>query len=226
MNKIIAYIRVSTDTQNVENQKLKILEYAQFHKINIHDFVSMEISTRKNEKDRKIDALKEMLNEGDTLIVTELSRLGRNMLQVLNLIEYFNQKSVKIIFVNQPELSTAGKNDAISKLLLSIYGYFAESEREIISIRTKQGLEAAKARGKKLGRPKGSTGFSKLDGKEDIIKEELGFGISLVSIGKKLKCHVPTLRSFIATRIPDYNDVTKKITMQVELAKQKASLSA
>jgi len=196
---------VSTDTQNVENQKLKILEYAQLNKIQIDEFVSIEISTRKSQKERKIEDLKEMLQEGDTLIVTELSRLGRNMLQVLNLIEYFNNTGVKIIFTNQPELSTAGKNDAISKLLLSIYGYFAEAEREIISSRTKQGLERAKQNGKSLGRPKGSTGFSKLDGYEKQIAEMLDNGFRKSHILKELArigCPVtrPALNSFLESR--------------------------
>ena len=143
----IGYIRVSTDTQNLQNQKHKILEYAQSHKLMIDEFVEIEISSKKDQKKRLIEDLKHKLKKDDTLIVTELSRLGRNMLEILNLIEYFNQKEVKLIFVNQPELST-NQNNSLSKLLFSIYSYFAETEREIISERTKQGLAAAKAKGK------------------------------------------------------------------------------
>jgi DNA invertase Pin-like site-specific DNA recombinase len=199
-NKIIGYIRVSTDNQSVENQKLKILEYAQLNKIAIEEFVSIEISTRKNQKQRKIDFLKEMLKEGDTLIVTELSRLGRNMLEILNLIEYFNSTGVKIIFTNQPELSTAGKNDALSTLLLSIYGYFAEAEREIISTRTKQGLDKARKNGKKLGRPKGTTGFSKLDGREEEIAGLIDKGLNNTAISKMLEISRPALNTFLKSR--------------------------
>ena len=86
-------------------------------------------------------------------LVAELSRLGREMLQVLNIINSLSAKGVKITFVRQPELSTTGTH---GKLLLAIYSYFAESEREFISVRVKQGLAAAKAKGVKLGRPKGS----------------------------------------------------------------------
>lgn len=200
MPKVIAYIRVSTDTQSVQNQKLKILEYAQANKITIDDFVSIEVSTRKSAKDRKINDIKEMLKENDTLVVTELSRLGRNMLEILNLIEYFNKNGIKIIFTNQPELSTTGKNDALSSLLFSIYGYFAEAEREIISTRTKQGLEKAKASGKTLGRPKGSTGFSKLDGREQEILELLQDGANKSYMARKLKVSIPCLNSFIKSR--------------------------
>lgn len=151
---IIGYIRVSTDTQNLQNQKHKILEYAQLKKIIIDEFLEIEISSKKNQSDRLIDNIFEKLNSGDTVVFTELSRLGRNMLEILNLIERFNKANIKLIFVNQPELSTTD-NNALSSLLLAIYGYFAQTEREIISERTKQGLKVAKANGKILGRPKG-----------------------------------------------------------------------
>ena len=146
MSKYLAYIRVSTDKQSLENQKHKILEYAYENKIKIDDFIQIEISSRKNQKDRLLDDVFLRLKDNDTLIVTELSRLGRNMLEILNLIERFNKSNIRLIFVNQPELSTA--NNALSKLLLSIYGYFAETEREIISESTKQGLAVARAKGK------------------------------------------------------------------------------
>ena len=152
---IIGYIRVSTDKQNLENQKHKILNYAQQQKIIIDEFIEVEISSKGDQKKRLIDSLFEKLKDGDTLICTELSRLGRNMLEILNLIEKFNDANIKLVFVNQPELST-NQNSALSSLLLAIYGYFAQTEREIISERTKQGLAAAKASGKKLGRPKGA----------------------------------------------------------------------
>ena len=151
----IAYIRVSTDKQNLENQKHKVLSYAHDHRLTIDEFVEIEISSKGDAKKRLIDNLFEKLKAGDTLICTELSRLGRNMLEILNLIERFNKAQIKLIFVNQPELST-NQNNALSSLLLAIYGYFAQTEREIISERTKQGLVAAKAQGKQLGRPKGA----------------------------------------------------------------------
>lgn len=152
MNKNVAYIRVSTDKQTLENQRHKILEYVHNKNIKIHNFLEIEVSSRKEQKDRLINELFETLKNGDTLIVTELSRLGRNMLEILNLVEKFNKSNIKLIFINQPELSTV--DNALSKLLYSIYGYFAETEREIISERTKQGLAVAKAKGKLLGHQK------------------------------------------------------------------------
>jgi DNA invertase Pin-like site-specific DNA recombinase len=151
--KNIGYIRVSTEQQDADKQKHLLLEYAHTQKIIIQEFISVEVSSRKSPQDRKIDLLCRTLQPGDRLLVAELSRLGRNMLETLNLIEQLSQYGVKITFVRQPELSTTGQH---AKLLLAVYSYFSEAEREFISIRTKQGLAAVQARGIKLGRPLGS----------------------------------------------------------------------
>ncbi len=199
MKKNIAYIRVSTDKQSLENQKHKILEYAYNKDIKIHKFLEIEISSRKEQKDRLIDELFETLENGDTLIVTELSRLGRNMLEILNLIERFNKSDIKLVFINQPELSTA--NNALSKLLYSIYGYFAETEREIISERTKQGLAVAKAKGKILGRQKGQQVKSKYDPYKDKIVELYTLGLSVKKIVDYIGIGTqPSLSTYIKSR--------------------------
>lgn len=202
---IIGYIRVSTDTQNLQNQKHKILEYAQSKKIIIDEFLEIEISSKKNQSDRLIDNIFEKLKSGDTVIFTELSRLGRNMLEILNLIERFNKSNIKLIFVNQPELST-NDNNALSSLLLAIYGYFAQTEREIISERTKQGLKLAKASGKILGRPKGVKNKDRvLEPFLNEIKKLLALNVPKSSILKivnnKLNKNVSisTLNHFIKT---------------------------
>ena len=121
--------------------------------------------------------LNEPLDDGDVLLVAELSRLGRNMFEVIDIINQLGENGVEVIFVRQPELSTAGPH---RKLLLAIYSYFAEAEREFISIRTKQGLAAAKASGKKLGRPKSSRDKEMvLDPYREQIKDYLTLGLSL-----------------------------------------------
>jgi len=178
----LGYIRVSTDKQDNEKQKYLILEHAHANNYKIDEFVEVEESSRKTEKERKITELKEKLNAQDTLVVAELSRLGRNMLDVMNLIQELNDRSVKLIFIRQPELSTF--NNAHSKLLLAIYSYFAEAEREFISMRTVQGLAAAKASGKKLGRKKGQQVSSKYDLYHEKIKTLLLKNISISSIHK------------------------------------------
>ena len=149
----VGYIRVSTDEQDLSKQKHLLLEFAQQQRLIIDQFIEAEVSSRKTPKERRIEELLGLLKAGDHLLVAELSRLGRNMLETLNIITTLSDRGIKITFVRQPELSTSG---AHGKLLLAIYSYFAESERDYISLRTKQGLAAARASGKLLGRPKGS----------------------------------------------------------------------
>ena len=151
--KVIGYIRVSSDKQDLQKQEHLLFKYAQQHNLQIDEFVKVEISSRKDIKERRIDELLKRLDAGDVLLVAELSRLGRNMFGVINIFNELSENGVEIVFVRQPELSTGGPH---RKRLLAIYSYFAEAEREFISIRTKQGLAAVRASGKKLGRPKGS----------------------------------------------------------------------
>ncbi len=179
--RVYSYIRVSTQDQNTKTQKHELLEYANRHKIHIDEFITVEVSSRKSQEQRKIDYLKDSLNKGDTIIVTELSRLARSMIEILNLIEYFKDNNIKIIFTKQPELSTT-KDNALQSLLFSIYGYFAETERELLSQRVKGGMARAKAEGKPIGRKKGSFGSSKLDLHKEKIQELRGYGLSFQKI--------------------------------------------
>jgi DNA invertase Pin-like site-specific DNA recombinase len=174
---VIGYIRVSTEEQDLQKQEHLLLKYAQQQGMQVSDFIRIEISSRRNTSERRIDELLERLNKGDVLLVAELSRLGRNMFEVINIINQLGDNGVKIVFVRQPELSTAGPH---RKLLLAIYSYFAEAERDFISVRTKQGLAAARANGKQLGRPKGSRDKERvLDPYRKQIKEYLQLNIPL-----------------------------------------------
>ena len=180
--KVIGYIRVSTDKQDLEKQRHLLLDYAQRNQLQVNKFIHAEASSRKDTKDRRIDELLTKLTKGDMLLVAELSRLGRNMLETLNIINELSQNGVSIVFIRQPELSTIGTH---TKLLLAIYSYFAEVEREYISMRTKQGLAAARAKGKLLGRPKGSRSKNHiLDPYREQIKEYLQMDLNLASIMK------------------------------------------
>lgn len=177
---VIGYIRVSSDKQDLQKQEHLLLKYAQRHDLKITEFINIEISSRKGTKERRIDELLDRLNENDILLVAELSRLGRNMFEVISIINQLSEKGTEVIFIRQPELSTAGPH---RKLLLAIYSYFAEAEREFISMRTKQGLAAAKASGTKLGRPKGSRDKDRvLDAYREEMKEYLELGLSLSRI--------------------------------------------
>jgi DNA invertase Pin-like site-specific DNA recombinase len=187
---IIGYIRVSKDDQDLNKQRHLLLEYSHHHKLLIDEFIEIEISSRRNQTERRITELMTKLNDGDLLLVAELSRLGCNMLETLNIIHELTEKGVKIIFIRQPELSTTGSH---TSLLLAIYSYFAETEREFISIRTKQGLAAAKAQGKHLGRPKGSRNQSRpLDVHREQMQGYLQDGLSIASIRKLINKQLKT----------------------------------
>ena len=211
---IIAYTRVSTDKQDQINQEYLILKYCQDKSLKLNETIKVEMSTRKNEELRRINELKEKLNNNDTLIVSELSRLGRKMIDVLNLVKFFADKGVKVVFINQPELSLV--NGTMRDFMIAAYGYFAETEREFISIRTKAGLEATKKNGTKLGRPKGSIGKESICEAHRVqIYQLLQIGLPVSSIqkfinsaitDKNLHIRYTTLKYFINTHI-NMNDI-------------------
>lgn len=185
---VIGYIRVSTEAQDLDKQRHLLLEYAYQQKIQFDEFIEVEISSRKNQRERRITELIEKLQPDDVLIVAELSRLGRNMLETLNLINTLTETKIRLIFVRQPELSTTASH---AQLLLAIYSYFAQAEREFISVRTKQGLAAAKARGQQLGRPKGSRNRHRpLDPYRSQIEAYLKVGLSIEAIKKLVNEHL------------------------------------
>lgn len=179
---IVAYVRVSTNKQDTESQKIEIQEYCNRNNLKIDKMLSVEISSTKSQEKRKICELKNMLHKDDTLITTELSRLGRDMLEILNLILELNKAGVKTIFLRQSDLCS---NEKHSKLILAIYAYLAEEEKKLISQRTKSGLEKAKLNGKKLGRPHNSLN-SQYDKDIEKIKELLDKKVPIKSIWKIL----------------------------------------
>ena len=101
MGKIIAYIRASTDKQDLNNQKLEILEYARQNKLTVDEFIEITVSSRKTSKQRRLDELLQKLADSDTLIVTELSRLGRSTSEVIALVNELVQRNVRTIIIKQ-----------------------------------------------------------------------------------------------------------------------------
>ena len=195
---ILGYIRVSTEVQDVKNQQLAILEYAQRNKLDINDFIEITISSRKSNIERRIDEIVSRLNTGDTLIVAELSRLGRSLSQIVSLVDILRAKGVQIITIK--EAIDTCKDDISTKVQIGMFGLFAEIERDLLSQRTKEGLARARKDGTKLGRPKGSLSVSKLDGREDEIKKYLKLGLNKTAIAQLMECSRPTLNNFIKTR--------------------------
>ncbi len=184
MSRTIAYIRASTDKQDLNNQKLEILEFARRTDRKVDEFVEITISSRKSSKQRRIDELLGKLSEADTLIVTELSRLGRSTAQVISLVNELLQRNIRVIVIKQ-NLDMA-QHDMSSKIIVTMFSLFAELERDLVSLRTKEALAAKKAQGIKLGKPKGTIQTSKFDKERERIEELLGLGLSIRKIAKLL----------------------------------------
>lgn len=180
---IVGYIRVSTDKQNYDGQKLSILNYANDQlKGRVDEWIEVKASTRKSAEKRKLDELRETLKKGDTLIVSELSRLGRSVGQIAILVDGLVSDGIQIITIKEG-MTLNGKRDMKSKMILTMFSLMAEIERDLVSERTKEGLRRARAEGKLLGRPKGTTS-SKLDGKEGEIQGYLAKGVNLANVAR------------------------------------------
>ena len=158
---VSAYLRVSTSSQDLANQKLAILEFSQKRRFPIDQFIESRISSRKSPLERRIDEMLGTLDPGDRLLVSELSRLGRSLSQVIQIVETLVRRKIRFIAIKEA-IEFDGKQDLRTKVMIALFGLFAEVERDLISERTKEGLAAAKAKGKLLGRPKGALGTSRL----------------------------------------------------------------
>lgn len=184
MSKTIAYIRASTDKQDLNNQKLEILEFARKKEIRIDEFVEITISSRKTSKQRRIDEVLERLKDSDTLVVTELSRLGRSTADVIALINQLVARTIRVIVIKQN--LDIHQHDMNSKIVTTLFSLFAELERDLISLRTKEALVAKRMQGVVLGKPKGTIQKSKFDKDGERIKKLLKLGLSVRKIIKLL----------------------------------------
>ncbi len=136
MNKTIAYLRVSTDGQDLKNQKYEILDYADKNDMQVTDWIQIKVSSRRSNKERLIDELLEKLETNDCLIVSELSRLGRSVGQVITIMDELIKKQIKVIIIKQ-NMIINGKNDIQTKTMINMFSLFAEIERDLISERIK-----------------------------------------------------------------------------------------
>lgn len=184
MSKTIAYIRASTDKQDLNNQKLEILEFARKKELKVDEFVEITMSSRKTTKQRRIDDVLQRLADSDVLIVTELSRLGRSTAEVIALINELVARNIRVIILKQN--LDIHRHDMNSKIVITLFSLFAELERDLISLRTKEALAAKRIQGVLLGKPKGTIQKSKFDKDVERIKELLSLGLSVRKISKLL----------------------------------------
>jgi DNA invertase Pin-like site-specific DNA recombinase len=195
----LAYLRVSKHTQDVNHQRLAILEFARRERLTIDEFIAVEVSSRRSAKARKVDVLLMQLAPGGTLIVSELSRLDRSAGEIITTVDTLVKRQIRLLAIKE-DIRLNGGPALQTRVMVTMFSLFAEIEWELISLRTKEALAAARAAGKRLGRPRGTHGRSKLDGEETQIKELLGLRVSKASIAKITGVDRATLYHFIRSR--------------------------
>lgn len=193
MGRTIGYLRVSTADQDLEKNKADILKLANEKELGHVEWIEEKISGVKDWKKRELGTTFGELQAGDTVIVSELSRLGRSTLQILEIMKIAKENDIAVHAV-KGNWSLNGSME--SKIVLTMFAMIAEIERDLISERTKEGLRARKAAGVKLGRPKGP-GKSKLDQHKEEIIALLANGSTKTFVAKRYCTSVPNLYNWL-----------------------------
>ncbi|WP_019035560.1 master DNA invertase Mpi family serine-type recombinase [Prevotella amnii] len=194
---IYGYIRVSSDKQTVENQRFEISKFCEKRNLLVNDWIEETISGTKNYTKRQLGNLLKKVRKDDIIICSELSRLGRNLFMIMEILNICMVKECRVWTIKD---NYRLGDDIQSKVLAFAFGLSAEIERNLISQRTKEALARKRAEGIKLGRPKGrknSPEKYKLSGKETLISELLKNGTSLRKIANICKVDRNTLARFI-----------------------------
>ncbi len=196
-NRVVGYLRVSTQEQDLEKFKTDILRLANDKGLpGPVEWVEEKVSGCKDWRKRELGTLLNNLSEGDTVIVSELSRLGRSTLQILEIMKLAKEKGIAVHSVKGGWSLTSSME---SKIVLNVLAMVAEIERDLISSRTKEALRAKKAQGIKLGRPKGP-GKSKLDAYREEILALLKNGSTKVYVARKYNTTAANLHNWLAKR--------------------------
>ncbi len=198
---IYGYIRVSSDKQTVENQRFEINNFCERENIKIDGWIEETISGTKSYNKRQLGTLLRRIQKDDLIICAELSRLGRNLFMIMEILNICMTKECRVWTIKD---NYRLGEDIQSKVLAFAFGLSAEIERNLISQRTKEALARKKAEGIILGRPKGkknAPGKYKLSGKENLIRELLQVGVSKRKIAKICKVDRNTLSRFINDRL-------------------------
>jgi DNA invertase Pin-like site-specific DNA recombinase len=192
---VYGYIRVSSDKQTVENQRYEINRFAESIGIKIDGWIEETISGTKNYDKRKLGELLGKVKDGDLIICAELSRLGRTLFMIMDILNICMNKNCRVWTIKD---NYRLGDDIQSKVLAFAFGLSAEIERNLISQRTKEALARKRAEGVVLGRPVGSKSSKvKLSGKEDFIRDLLVHNVPKTQIAKILKVDRMTVDAFI-----------------------------
>lgn len=186
-----AYIRVSTDEQDLNNQRHGVIEYAKKHDLEPLHFFEDTASGKKSWRERDMGKLLDKATKGDVLLVAELSRFARSTIQVLEILQEAAKREITVHVAKNNMVMDGSMNAKITAVIL---GLAAEIEREFISLRTTEALAKRRAEGKPLGRPKGVPNpVKKLDKHKKDIKAWLDKGVHKISIARMLDCSPNTL---------------------------------
>jgi DNA invertase Pin-like site-specific DNA recombinase len=189
------YIRVSTDRQTVENQRFEINQFCDRNVMVVDRWIEETISGSRSIQDRKLGKLLKKMKKGDILVCSELSRLGRNLLMIMGILNECMNRDIQVWTIKD---NYRLGSDINSKVLAFAFGLSAEIERNLISQRTKEALARKRAEGVVLGRPKGSKSkIRKLTGKEAEIKTLLDKQVSKSAIARILGVHRLTVAQFV-----------------------------
>ena len=194
---IYGYIRVSSDKQTVENQRFEINNFCKKEKLIINGWIEETISGTKSYNKRELGKLLKSVQKGDLIICAELSRLGRNLFMIMEILNICMTKECRVWTIKD---NYRLGDDIQSKVLAFAFGLSAEIERNLISQRTKEALARKKADGIVLGRPKGRKSAPekyKLHGKKSLIEELLKAKISKRQIAQICKADRNTLDRYI-----------------------------
>lgn len=198
--KTIGYYRVSSTSQNVDAQREAVKTYCQQHGIKLDDSISVETSSRKSKLARKIDLLLSGIQHGDTILVSELSRLARSISELVRLVDEFKERGVSLISVKENIHLKPEESNIQTKITFYLFTLLAELERDLIRERTLEGLAVARAAGRIGGRRKGQLLPNPLDEKRDEIQKLLSHHVPLKSIGSMLNVSYPQIRHYARTR--------------------------
>lgn len=192
---IYGYIRVSTDKQTVENQKFEINEYCKRNNLKIDGYIQETISGNKTYRKRELGKLLYKVQSDDLIICAELSRLGRNLFMIMEILNICMSKGCRVWTIKD---NYKLGDDIQSKVLAFAFGLSAEIERNLISQRTKEALARIKSEGKSVGRRQGSKNkFSKLRGKTKTINQMLDEGFTVSQISLKILVHRSTIYKYL-----------------------------
>lgn len=195
--RVWAYLRVSTDAQDVANQRHGVLEYANGAGLSGLDFIEDAASGRMSWKDRKLGQLLKEARAGDVVVFAEISRIARSTLQVLEVLQHCMDAQISVHIAKQRMILDGSMQ---SRITATVLGLAAEIEREFISMRTREALEKRRAEGMTLGRPRRPAETTKLDARADEIRGYLSKKISKRDIARLVECAPSTLYAWLERR--------------------------